>query len=64
MLRQILLRLTATPQTNTPRNYLGLSRNKMGLAGRNYKYPHGPHQGDQEKMRRRRQIAKGMLTVN
>lgn len=40
-----------------------VSRNLMGLAGCNYKYSRRPPQGEGEKARRRRQIAKGMLRI-
>jgi|LGVE01.1.fsa_nt_gb hypothetical protein len=40
---------------------ISFSRNACGLAGCNYKYPTRPPQGEQEKARRRRQMAKGML---
>lgn len=45
-------------------NFMSLaSRRSYKQAGCNHKYPRRPSQGEQEKARRRRQIARGMLNA-
>jgi hypothetical protein len=56
--------ISAVPMLFNPvTSVSAVSNRKCGLAGCNYKYPHRPKQGEQEKARRRRQVARGMLNA-